>query len=173
MERYATGDEAAFADVYDAVAPRLHGYLQRRTRDRARADDIVQSTLLHMHRARGSFIAGSRVLPWAFAIARRLLIDELRRTRRDATAMAVPVEDDMSATAGDSAMAPFEAEELALVMDGELSRLPKSQQMAFELVRLDGLSHAQAAEVLGVTVSSVKLRVHRAHSALKRVLAAL
>jgi DNA-directed RNA polymerase specialized sigma24 family protein len=56
-------------------------------------------------------------------------------------------------------------------MESELSQLPKNQQAAFELVRLDGLSHAEAAKMLGVTVSSVKLRVHRAYSALRRVLA--
>src|ERR1700729_459557 len=83
MERYATGDDAAFGAVYDALAPRLYGYLLRQTRDSARAEDLVQQTLLHMHRARGRFIPGAEVLPWAFAIARRLLIDGLRRGKRE------------------------------------------------------------------------------------------
>ena len=172
MERYATGDDTAFGAVYDEIAPRLYRYLLRQTRDSARAEDIVQSTLLHIHRARGSFILGSHVLPWAFAIARRVLIDELRRTRRDATRCALPVLEDMAMTVVDCAAAPLEAGELALALENELSRLPRSQQAAFELVRIDGLSHAEAAEALGVTVNSVKLRVHRAYSALKRVVAA-
>lgn len=83
MERYACGDDAAFEKLYDAVAPRLFGYLLRQTRDRVRAEDLLQQTLLQMHRARGTFLSGAEVMPWAFAIARRLLIDHLRRDRRD------------------------------------------------------------------------------------------
>ena len=83
MERYAAGDDAAFPSVYDAVAPRLYGYLLRQTRDRARAEDLLQQTMLHIPRARVRFIAGAEVMPWAFAIARRLLLDWLRRNRRE------------------------------------------------------------------------------------------
>src|SRR5215468_3689874 len=81
MERYARGDEAAFAELYDAIAPRLLGFLRKATRDAAAAEDLMQQTFLHMHRARGSFIPGAPVLPWAFAIARRLLTDQARRRR--------------------------------------------------------------------------------------------
>jgi RNA polymerase sigma-70 factor, ECF subfamily len=70
MERYARGDEAAFADVYDAIAPRLLDFLRKATRDPFAAEDLMQQTLLHMHRARGSFIPGAPVMPWARAIAR-------------------------------------------------------------------------------------------------------
>src|SRR5215472_14293870 len=86
MERYAAGDDAAFPSVYDAVAPRLYGYLLRQTRDRARAEDLLQQTMLHIHRARIRFIAGAEVMPWAFAIARRLLLDGLRRNKREMVA---------------------------------------------------------------------------------------
>src|SRR3954463_15831509 len=68
MSRYAAGDELAFEGVYDEVAPRLASYLQRRLRDRARIEDLVQQTFLHIHRARGSFIPGAQVFPWALAI---------------------------------------------------------------------------------------------------------
>src|SRR5262249_59355662 len=81
MERYSRGDEAAFAELYDAIAPRLLGFLRKATRDAFAAEDLMQQTLLHMHRARGSFIPGAPVLPWAFAIARRLMTDHARRRR--------------------------------------------------------------------------------------------
>src|SRR5215510_2245393 len=81
MERYARGDATAFADLYDAIAPRLLGFLRRATRDASVAEDLMQLTLLHMHRARGSFIPGAPVMPWAFAIARRLMTDHARRRR--------------------------------------------------------------------------------------------
>ena len=166
MDRYAGGDDAAFGDVYDAVAPRVFTYLRRQTRDVARAEDLVQQTLLSMHRARGTFISGSAVLPWSFAIARRLLIDELRRDRRSVLTLADVVTDDSAPCPGASPDGYAEARELAHLLQRELTRLPESQRVAFELMRLDGLSHNEAAEVLGATVTAVKLRAHRAYVAL-------
>src|SRR4051812_46548656 len=86
MDRYARGEDSAFGQIYDGLAPRLQGYLVRQTRDRAKAEDIVQQTMLQIHRARGRFIPGAEVIPWAFAIARRLLIDQHRRAGREVLA---------------------------------------------------------------------------------------
>src|SRR5215470_20376392 len=95
MERYARGDETAFADLYDAIAPRLLGILRKATRDPSAAEDLMQQTLLHMHRARGSFIPGAPVMPWACAIARRLATDRARRRRVEQRLFAeTPADDD-------------------------------------------------------------------------------
>jgi RNA polymerase sigma-70 factor (ECF subfamily) len=168
MERYAAGDDAAFALVYDAIAPRLHGYLLRQTRERARAEDLVQQTMLHIHRARARFIPGAEVTPWAFAIARRLLLDGLRRARREGT---VAADDPDSALASDHpADEVVQARELARRIAGVLAKLPESQRVAFELLKHDGLTVAEAAEVLGTTSAAVKLRAHRAYEALRLAL---
>src|SRR5262245_61205531 len=81
MERYANGDNAAFAELYDAIAPRLVGFLRKATRDGVATEDLMQQTFLQIHRARGSFIPGAPVMPWALAIAKRLMIDGARRQR--------------------------------------------------------------------------------------------
>jgi RNA polymerase sigma-70 factor (ECF subfamily) len=172
MERYASGDDAAFAELYDAVAPRLLGYACKQTNDRARAEDFVQQTLLQMHRMRGRFIAGADVMPWAFAILRRLIIDGHRRTKREI------LPDDVEATAGD-ATAPSEdaaadevvqAKQLAATLQDAVSRLPESLRVAFMLVRGEGLDAAEAGQVLGLTANAVKIRVHRACEALRSTL---
>ena len=171
MARYARGDDAAFAVVYDAVAPRLYGYLLRQTHDPARAEDIVQQTLLQMHRARGRFIPGAEVTPWAFAIARRLLIDSARRRKRE---VLVPTDEegegDVARSTEPAADALVAADQLARRIQRELVRLPEAQRVAFELVKQEGLSLAEAAQVLGTTVAAVKLRAHRAYEALRAVL---
>jgi RNA polymerase sigma-70 factor, ECF subfamily len=168
MERYAAGNDAAFAAVYDKIAPRLYGYLLRQTRDRSRAEDLVQQTMLHIHRARSRFIPGAEVTPWAFAIARRLLLDGLRRARREGT----PAEDDPdSAFASDDAADEMvQARELAARIASVLGRIPESQRIAFELLKHEGLTVAEAAEVLGATHAAVKLRAHRAYEALRAAL---
>jgi RNA polymerase sigma-70 factor (ECF subfamily) len=165
MERYAAGDDEAFGLVYDALAPRLYGYLLRQTRDRARAEDLLQQTLLHIHRARDRFIPGAELTPWAFAIARRLLVDTVRRGKREV------LTDDGEPDAGPSRWPPADdlvhASELAVRVERVLARLPTSQRVAFELVKDEGLSLAEAAAVLGTTVAAVKLRAHRAYLALR------
>jgi len=57
MDRYAAGDQSAFADVYDGVAPRIYAYLRRQTGDAARAEDLLQQTLLQFS-ARVAAVAG-------------------------------------------------------------------------------------------------------------------
>jgi RNA polymerase sigma-70 factor, ECF subfamily len=168
MERYAGGDDASFGMVYDALAPRLYGYLLRQSRQRARADDLLQQTMLHIHRARSTFIPGSDVTPWAFAIARRLLIDSLRRGRREV--LSDDGEVDPGADHGPMADEVAEARELALRVERVLAKLPRSQRTAFELIKNEGLSVAEAAQVLGTTVAAVKLRAHRAYQALRSAL---
>src|SRR5512133_1589424 len=86
MDRYADGDEGAFGILYDELAPRLHRYALRGTRSRSAADDLVQQVMLQLHAARGRFLRSAAVLPWAYAIARRLLIDARRHATRWASA---------------------------------------------------------------------------------------
>ena len=174
MDRYARGDDSAFEEIYDGLAPRLQSFLLRYTQDRARAEDVVQQTMLQIHRARGRFRLGGQVVPWAFAIARRLLIDQHRRGGREVLA---PSGDDnltqlleaVDARADDVVI----AKEVAGKLADELARLPENQRVAFELIKQDGLSVAEAAQVLGTTVAAVKLRAHRAYEAMRAVLTTL
>jgi len=167
MERYARGDESAFAEVYDALAPRLYAFLLRQTRSEARAKDVLQQTMLKIHLARGSFNEGAAVLPWAYAIARRLSIDSLRRGKRE-----VPADEDHDAPAADQ-IAPDDAAyagELGARIRKALDNLPENQRIAFQLVKEEELSIAEAAAILGTTESAVKLRAHRAYEALRKEL---
>lgn len=167
MDRHADGDESAFGEVYDALAPRLLAYFSRHSR--AHAEDLVQQTLLNMHRARAHFVRGADVVPWAFAIGRRLLIDARRRARPagDFAPIEVLEAHPESAAMPDEVVA---TQQLADRLRTELDRLTEPQRAAFSLVREEGLSMAQAAEVLGTTEGAVKLRAHRASEALREVL---
>lgn len=174
MDRYARGDDTAFGEIYDRLAPRLFAFLLRYTRDHARAEDVVQQTMLQMHRNRGRFMPGAEVVPWAFAIARRLLIDTHRRGGREVLA---PTNDDNAEQLLVALDAPADqvaiAKEVAARLSEELAKLPENQRVAFELIKQDGLSVAEAAQVLGTTVAAVKLRAHRAYEALREALAEL
>lgn len=178
MERYAQGDEAAFAEVYDLLAPRLLAFLTRMTRDRAKAEDLMQQTFLNMHRARGRFAPGSEVVPWAFAIARRLFLDSTRRGKRELLERGEPGGEDgdersifdLVESVGASADELVDAKSLASVIEGALSELPEQQREAFALIKQEGLSVAEAAGILGTSVGAVKLRAHRAYESLRAAL---
>jgi RNA polymerase sigma-70 factor (ECF subfamily) len=171
MERYSAGDDTAFGAVYDALARRLYGYIRRHVPDPQACDDLLQETFLRMHRARGTFVTGSPVVPWAFAIARRLVIDHARGQRRGPRiADEVEPEPVGHVADADRPEQALEARQLAQRMAAALGRLPDSQRTAFELLKQDGLTLAEAAAVLGTTTGAVKLRAHRAYESLRAVL---
>jgi len=164
MDRYAAGDDSAFGEVYDALAPRLYGYLLRQTREAARAEDLLQQTLLQIHAARGRFFPGAEVVPWAFAIARRLMIDSYRKKKREAQLVEEGGPEPPSAPGTDDLL---HRKRLVQELDDEVSKLPEAQRVALELTRREGLSLREVAEVLGTTVMAVKLRLHRAQASLR------
>jgi RNA polymerase sigma-70 factor (ECF subfamily) len=167
MDRYARGEDAAFGELYDLLSPKLLGFLYRQTRDRARAEDLVQQTFLQMHCARETYVTGADVVPWAFAIARRLAIDSYRRNRREVLDADLDLAAMVDDTGPDDALRSKQAAE---TLQQTLDALPESQRVAFELIKGDGLSVAQAAETLGTTVNAVKLRAHRTYEALRSAL---
>jgi RNA polymerase sigma-70 factor, ECF subfamily len=170
MAQYAQGNAAAFEIVYDAVAPRIEGYVRRKVRDCARAEDIVQQTFENMHRARGTFVPGSDVLNWAFAIARNLVIDTGKKAGRE-TSSDMTAENETigavlaAAVAGGEEL--FLARETGALLVRTYDGLTKLQREVFELVKLEGLSYQQAAATLGITVPSVRMYVHRAYVTLR------
>lgn len=171
MNRYADGDVGAFGVLYDVLGPRLYSYIHRQTRDDATAEDLVQQTMLQLHCARDSFVRGAAVTPWAFAIARRLLIDGFRRSKYMEQLSAAPDEDEEPISTDGRPDEIFYSKQLATRMERTLMTLPESHRVAFQLVRLEGLSVAETADVLGTTPNAVKLRAHRTYEALRKALA--
>jgi RNA polymerase sigma-70 factor (ECF subfamily) len=170
MDRYADGDADAFAPLYDGLAPQLRRFVARHAV--GQAEDLVQQTFFQMHLARGTFLRGAPVRPWAFAIARRLLIDQIRQVRRNrrrheiAAASEASNWDSGGARPDDDYVALETAREIEALIDG----LPEAQRRALELTRGHGLSMREAAERLGTTVTAVKLSASRALRRLRAVL---
>jgi RNA polymerase sigma-70 factor (ECF subfamily) len=172
MDRYASGDATAFPILYDAIAARVEGLVRRRTRDPSQIDDIVQQTFERIHRARATFIRGSDVLSWAFKIARNLCLDLGARGWRE---HGVDRDDgpnplaDAVAEVVDAERVVMARETMARLLHA-FHRLPAKQQLALELVRVEGFSMAAAAENLGITLPSVKMAVFRGGATLRDVL---
>jgi RNA polymerase sigma-70 factor (ECF subfamily) len=167
MERYADGDETAFGELFDAIATRLHAFLRRRIRDEDLTRDLVQQTFENIHRARGDYRRGCAVLPWAYTIARALLVDSVRRSRRDHLLVAIMDDDARKVDTPDQLLG---ARQAASLVEEVLAALPREQREAFVLVQLDELSLDEAGEVLGVPASTVKMRAFYAREKLREAL---
>ena len=157
MERYVEGDAAAFEELYREVSPRLFALLLRMTRDRASAEDLLQTVFTKVHRARGAYLQGAPVMPWLVAIARHAFYDQDRRrkTRREHLSDDGSVPEHAGGALGDQV-------EAADLVDNALGALPPKLRDAVLLTKLEGMSVAEAADVLGTTSAAIKLRVHRA-----------
>ena len=163
MERYVDGEAEAFQFLYRRVSPNLMGYLLRLTRNRERAEDLLQITFSKIHRARGSYLRGAPVLPWILAIARRSFLDE----RRSANVRTEDLSPDGSLPEQQNEERPLPAE-LSDALEIAIGRLPETYREAIVLTKITGLSVAEAASVLGATETAVKLRVHRGYNQLRK-----
>jgi RNA polymerase sigma-70 factor (ECF subfamily) len=173
LDRYARGDDAALDDLYRLGAVRVRAFLLRLCADLALADDLTQEAFLRICNARGSFVAGAPALPWMLAIARNAFLDHTRRERvrrahREDRARIEASEPPVASEAGgDRAVL---ARQMLGVVQRALMTLPVRQREAFILVRFEGLSIAEAAEVLGATQGAVKILAHRAYVVVRAAL---
>ncbi|MET0342979.1 MAG: RNA polymerase sigma factor [Polyangiales bacterium] len=167
MNRYAAGDDRAFDDVYALLAPRLYR-LCICLIGRTDADDLLQEVFLKMHRARASFVPGGSVLAWSFAIARTTSIDRMRHRGRRPEDATSNERLEMHAGGGHSSPeASSFGRALEDVFEQKLAALSESLRSAYVLVKMEGMSCAEAGEVLGASTSAIKQRVHRASEELK------
>jgi RNA polymerase sigma-70 factor, ECF subfamily len=129
--------------------------------DRQAADDLTQETYLRAFGSLHRFAGRSSVRTWLLAIARRVCADALRtRRRRPSLVDAAPPE---------VADGPDRVGEQAAVAD-LLHRLDADRREAFALTQLLGLSYAEAAEVAGCPVGTIRSRVARARADLVQAL---
>lgn len=165
MERYARGDDRACVEVYELVKPPLYRFVVMRLRDVSLAEDIVQQTFLNIHRARGKFVEGGKVLPWAKTIACRLGVDATRARDRDGRWTEADIEECHGRPPGPDEEAAAD-EELATIR-AAFSQLRPSQKVVLDY-RARGLSLVEMAKALHTTVIAVKLRMHRATQRLRK-----
>ncbi|MFG3698561.1 sigma-70 family RNA polymerase sigma factor [Micromonospora sp. NPDC047620] len=121
----------------------------------AEADDLAQETFLRAVRSLRSFAGRSSARTWLLAIARRVAVDHIRTaTSRPRT---VPLTD-----GHDTADASRSAFDRQVVLEQLVTALPADRREAFVATQVLGLSYAEAAEVCGCPVGTIRSRVARA-----------
>jgi RNA polymerase sigma-70 factor (ECF subfamily) len=173
MDRYAEGDDAGFEELYGLAAARIHRLLLRLSGNRALADDLMQETFLRVHRARGTFARGAAALPWIYAIANNTFRDWARRPdarRPPVSADAVEGDSALVASPGTRGDEALQGQQTMAIVQSALLALPLRQREAFILVRFEGLSAREAADVLGTTEGALRVLACRAYEALRAAL---
>ena len=161
--RIATNrDEAAFRELFEAYGSKLRHFMMRSGADAGTADELAQEALLMVWRKAGLYQPekGS-VNGWIFTIARNLRIDRLRKEVNwhelsDEMLQALPSED----IAQDDAL---EAQERQKRVRAVLQELGPEQREIIELAYIEGLSHSQIGERLGLPLGTVKSRMRLAY----------
>ena len=165
MERYQQADPEATGTLIYALSPALLRFFRCQIASREQADDLLQETWMRIHRVRHTYRPGEPVVPWVYAIARRVRIDGYRRTRRIvAHETAVEVLPDV-AHRGESRSSVPDFETL-------IAALPEAQREVMTMLKVGGLSLEEVARATSSTVGAVKQKAHRAYEKLRTLLQA-
>ncbi|MEW5962728.1 MAG: sigma-70 family RNA polymerase sigma factor [Pseudomonadota bacterium] len=163
------GNSFAYARLLEEVTPVIRGLVRRRWHSPNDVEDIVQDILLSVHLVRHTYDSARPFGPWLGTIAKRRIADFARkmasRRANETTVAAMPetfpldepkTEQDISDDQGEVRRA--------------LAALSPPQRQAIELMKLQGLSLEEASMRTGKSVSALKVTVHRAMKAMRRIL---
>ncbi len=158
LSRAGRGDQAAFGELYDTLAPLLHGIVLKVVRDPAQSEEVTQEALVELWRLAPRYeTSRGSVRSWATTLAHRRAIDRVRseqaardRTEREAQRRDLPPHD-----VADQVVAAIDATRVRKA----LGRLTDMQRQAVELAYFGGHSYRQVAQLLNVPEGTIKNRI--------------
>jgi RNA polymerase sigma-70 factor (ECF subfamily) len=172
VARVREGETEAFNRIVDLYQDYLFGLAFRILSDRDQAADAVQDALLHAFRHLGTFRGGS-FRSWLTRIGVNACMDVLRVKRRRPSQPFPDLEDDSWEPSAPADQAPEERAERAArarVLREALGRIAHDQRVAIVLYDVEGYDYAEIAVMTGVSLGTVKSRIHRGRLALRALL---
>jgi RNA polymerase sigma-70 factor, ECF subfamily len=165
MRAAQEGDRRCYERLLREVTPFIRALSRRHCRNPADVEEMVQDTLLTVHRVRHTYDPGRPFSPWLAAIASRRIIDTVRkrsRVTRHETTEAEPETFEAAATNSDIELVRSEQEITQL-----LATLPPRQRVALEALKLKEMTLVEASAASGQSVGALKVNVHRALKSLR------
>ena len=157
------GDRQAYDALLTQVAKLVHAFVRRRVGDAPWLEDVVQESLVALHRARHTYDRSRPFAPWMYAIVQNRLVDALRAQRRRLLREIHP-----DATVEPSGRASQERDALRADVRRAVAGLPDRQRQVIELLKFEDLSVRDVAARLGMSEANVKVTAHRGYRALRR-----
>lgn len=161
----ANGDVEAFRELFQAYAPRVKSYMMRQGADASTAEELAQETLLTVWR-KAALYSGEKgsATTWIFTIARNLRIDRLRK---EIAWQPLPEETREEASDDPGPEEEVSARERRERVQKVLDTLPPEQSEVVMLSYVEGLSHSEIAERLGMPIGTVKSRMRLAYEKIR------
>jgi len=147
----AAGDAQIFEDIYRRFGDRMKSIAWNHLGNVSDAEDAVQETFLKIHRSASTYTGEASFSTWIFRILVNTCYDVLRKRKRRID--EAPIED-MVETAERTAPSVDEAKRMTLRK--LLNELPEQRRSVFTLFEIEGLSHAEIGEILGITEGNSK-----------------
>ena len=168
VEATLRGSDPAFAELIRRYQDLLYRHAERMTGRSDDAEDVVQATFIKAYRSLRSCQNPDRVGAWLFRIGANACKDFLKARRRSTVSI-----DEVPGLAANDDDPELGAElgSLRAGIERALRSLPDEQREAFLMKHVEGWSYIDMAECLGVSVSALKMRVHRARDELQILLA--
>jgi len=158
LRKAQRGDERAFSIIVRTYEQPIFNYVLRLTGDRSLAEDLTQEVFLRVYQGLPSFSLRSRFTTWLFQVAKNRVLDELRALERRPRAV-VALEDIPPLEVVD---APVERAETIDAVWRAVEALNPDLKTALLLRDIVGLSYAEIAETLEITLATVKWRIYKA-----------
>ena len=154
-----------FRGLLEQEIPRLRRYARALTHSVARADDLVQDTLVRAIAKHHLWQPGTNLRAWLFTLMHNQNVNLVRRSVREGSTVefgdACPVPTAVSDPAGGMALRD---------LDRALARLPEPQRQVLLLIGLEGIPYEEAATILGVPIGTIRSRLSRARRSLRRLI---
>ena len=177
VEGLRAGDSTAYRRFVDSNSANVHNLALKLLGDEQEAEDVLQETFLSAFRAIDRFEGRSKLSTWLYRITYNASLMHLRKRDRMTTFSLdrslgdeEPAGESSTRHLVDWSTVPDEqllTAEARQEMDLAIAGLPESLRATFVLRDIQGLSGAETAEILGITVQAVKNRLHRARLRLR------
>ena len=159
------GNAASYRQLLSEIAPFIQRILLKTLARKDHAEDIVQEVLISVHKAMSTYDPSRPFMPWLMAIVNFRRTDYLRSHYATRDNLSAPLEDiDLENVTFDHHEGEYKDIERAL------TSLGPRQREVFDLVKMKGYSAKEVSEKTGMSVSAVKVSVHRSLQKLKEKL---
>jgi RNA polymerase sigma-70 factor (ECF subfamily) len=171
VERAQAGEIRAFEALVESQLPRIRHYARAWASAEHEADDLAQDALVRVHRSLRSFRWQSAFSTWRFAVVRSTFLDAAKGRAGTRRTLEEPLQDHHGEQEGgqrpDEALDALEDRRRVWAA---LRQVPEEFRSAVVLFDIEGLSYDEVAAIEGVAVGTVKSRLHRGRSHLRRLL---
>ena len=164
IKGFREGNELAFRYIYLHFSTKVYAFAFSFLKERQQSEEIVQETFLALWENRQKFDENRALEPYLFTIAKRLILDQLRKVVSTSTMRAkllAIIEKQHNETEEQIIFS-----DMLVFAERAINELPKQQQTVFRLSRVEGLSYEEIAAAMDCPIGTVRSRIFRARESI-------